>query len=164
MKCKNRKHINPWIERKMGDAQKASFETHLEGCGFCQKEVIAFRKLNELLGSTFPALEPSPNFERMFWQKIIERQKEPWWAKASRTFDSWLPMPNLSQALAVLVFALIIGGASGALSAMNALTSEQTVSSRVSVQYLSGFREFNGVPSTSITGSYLEVSSEKEAS
>lgn len=164
MKCKYQKYINQWVEQRIVHSQKPLFEAHLKGCGSCQKEVIAYQKLNELLRSSIPVTKPSSDFERIFWQKLLERQKEPWWAKVSRQLESLVPMLNLSQAFALLFFALIIGGAGGTLSAMNTLTSNNMASSRTSIQYLSGFQEFQGVPSASVTAAYLRISEKREIS
>jgi len=157
MKCKNQKYVNQWVEKRIDDTQKALFEAHLENCGFCHKEVIAYQKLNELLRSSIPATEPSSDFERIFWQKLLQKQNDPWWTRVFKELDSLIPIPNLSQALAVLLFALIVGGAGGVLSAMNTLTSESAASSRTSIQYLSGFQEFKGVPAVSVAAVYLKT-------
>jgi hypothetical protein len=163
MKCKHQEHINQWLEDRLASGQRAAFEIHLKECVFCKKEVMVYQKLNELLRSSIPITQPSLNFERIFWQKILEREKEPWWAKRFRDVESLIPTSS-PQVAALLFFALIIGGAGGVLSAMNTLTPENIASNRASIRYLSGFREFNGIPSPSVAASYLKTVLERENS
>ena len=112
-------------------------------------------KLDKLLKESFSTIEPSKDFERVFWQKILERQKEPWFVRVLKDIESYIPFPTPSQAVAFLLVALLIGGTGGVVSAMNVPTSLEA--KRTSVQYLSGFHEFKGIPSFSVTATYLKT-------
>ena len=112
-------------------------------------------KLDKLLKESFSPIEPSKDFERVFWQKILERQKEPWFVRVLKDLESLVPFPTPSQAVAFLLVAFFIGGTGGVVSAMNVPTSLKA--KRTSVQYLSGFHEFKGIPSSSVAGAYLKT-------
>ena len=112
-------------------------------------------KLDRLLKESFSTIEPSKDFERVFWQKILERQKEPWFTRVLKDLESFVPFPTPTQAVAFLLVAFLIGGTGGVVSAMNVPTSLEA--KRTSVQYLSGFHEFKGVPSSSVAAAYLKT-------
>ena len=118
-------------------------------------------KLDKLLKESFSTMEPSKDFERMFWQKILERQKEPWFVRVLKDLESLVPFPTLSQTAAFVLTAFLIGGTGGVVSAMNAPASLDA--KRTSVQYLSGFREFKGIPSSSVAGAYLKTMANGES-
>ena len=107
------------------------------------------------------AVEPSPDFEANFWQKVFALEKEPWSSRLFRELESLVPVPSLAESFAVLLIALLIGGAGGAFSAVNTLTPERLQAERASVRYLSGFSEFKGLPSPSLAAAYLETGEER---
>ena len=112
-------------------------------------------KLDKLLKESFSTIEPSRDFERVFWQKIFERQKEPWLVRVLKDLEAFIPFPAPSQAVAFVLVAFLIGGTGGVVSAMNVPTSLEA--KRTSVQYLSGFHEFKGIPSSSVAATYLKT-------
>ena len=112
-------------------------------------------KLDKLLKESFSTIEPSKDFERVFWQKILERQKEPWFVRVLKDLESFIPFPTPVQAMAFVLTAFLIGGTGGVVSAMNVPTSLEA--KRTSVQYLSGFHEFKGIPSSSVAATYLKT-------
>jgi hypothetical protein len=109
-----------------------------------------------LLKSGVRDIVPSPGFEARFWSKVAERQRAPRFARLLTDLGSWVPTPNLSGAVAVLVIAFLVGGAGGVASVKNAPPALEA--QRSSVQYLSGFREFQGIPASSVAGAYLKSS------
>ena len=112
-----------------------------------------------------PAIEPSREFDNRFWSRVIEHQRQPWLLRLLKDLEFLIPTPNFSQAFAVLVIAFVIGGTGGFFSAFQTLrTPEQVQAQRISVQYLSGFGEFKGVPSTSVAGTYLRTTEERKVS
>ena len=156
MDCKNIKEsIYQWLDRELPDSQKREFLAHLERCPGCQKESQSIEAFHGVLKESFSAVEPSKDFERVFWQRVLERQKEPWFVRFLTGLGSLVPFPIASQAVAFLLVAFLIGGTGGAVSAMNASTSLDA--KRASIQYLSGFREFKGIPFSSITVAYLKT-------
>lgn len=136
-------------------AQEKNFLAHVEGCPECQKEAKSIERLDGLLGSSFYTIEPSKNFEQVFWQKVLERQKEPWFVRLLKELDSLIPRPSAPQMAMVALMAFLIGSTGGVVSAMNSTGSLEA--ERNSVQYLSGFREFKGLPTSSVAASYLKV-------
>ncbi|MBI4971741.1 MAG: hypothetical protein HZC17_07890 [Candidatus Omnitrophica bacterium] len=97
-----------------------------------------------ILKSAPEKIEPSSGFEGRFWQKLSERQNAP---HPIGIFE-WVPVPSFSQAAAIVLIALMIGGVSGIVSALNAPPA---------VRSLSGFHEIKGVPSVSVAGAYLNT-------
>jgi len=108
-----------------------------------------------LLRAGVPEITPSREFDARFWEKVTERQKEPRLIKLFRDLEAWIPTPNFSGAVAVVLIAFLVGGASGVYSIKSAPPSLE--SQRSSVQYLSGFREFQGVPASSVAATYLKT-------
>lgn len=161
MNCKYRKNIYKWVDGELKGASRNELENHLKLCVNCRKEFELIKKLNVIIRTSVSSIEPSPNFEGRFWQKVLEREKAPWLAKVLRGVESHIPVPNFAQALAVLLVALIIGGAGGVVSAMNTVMPERLEGAQTSVQYLSGFQEFKGIPSSSVTVSYLKAVEER---
>ena len=125
-------------------------------------------KLDRLLKESFSTLEPSKGFERVFWQKILEKsatkapadssfgeQKEPWFVRVLKDLEFLIPFPAPGQAVAFVLVAFLIGGTGGVVSAMNVPTDLEA--KRTSVQYLSGFHEFKGIPTSSVAATYLKT-------
>ena len=112
-------------------------------------------KLDKLLKESFSTIEPSKDFERVFWRKILDRQRDPWLVRVLKDLESLVPFPTPVQAVAFMLTAFLIGGTGGAVSAMNAPVSSEA--KRTSVQYLSGFHEIKGIPSSSVAAAYLKT-------
>ena len=142
-----------------GEPQDPRTEAHLETCVSCRQEAETARALDGLLHKADVKIEPSAGFDAVFWEKLTQRQRGSWWGRAVRELQSFVPAPNLAQAVVVLSLALFIGGAGGAVSAMNAAVPVEAQAA--SVRYLSGFREFKGVPSASVAGTYLQAFDER---
>lgn len=108
-----------------------------------------------LLRADVPEMAPSREFDTLFWKKVTERQKEPRLVRLFRALEAWVPTPNFSGAVAVVLIAFLVGGAGGVYSARNVAPSLEA--QRSSVQYLSGFREFQGIPASSVAATYLKT-------
>lgn len=155
VKCKAAKRdIYRWVDKELKGAEEEALEEHLGQCSFCQKELESIQSFDQVLKAAPGKIDLSGNFERVFWEKISNREKKPLVVKLLRDFQSFLPALNLSQALAALVISFFIGGASGVV--FTTTLAQQLPSQRASIHYLSGFREFKGVPETSMAGSYLK--------
>lgn len=158
MKCQlARKNIDRWLAESLETSFLKQFKEHVESCLSCQKDVERAEAFETLLRMPVSLVEPSPNFEALFWKKVSERGRKSWLSKLVLDLESLVPVPSFAQALVVLFLAFFIGGAGGAFSAAQILTPEQIKGSRLSIQYLSGFQEFNGIPSPSLTASYLKA-------
>ena len=136
-------------------SQEKELLSHLENCVGCRKESKSIQALDGFLKGSFSTLEPSKDFERIFWQKILERQKEPWFVRVFRDLESFIPFPTPAQGVAFVLTAFLIGGTGGVVSARSAPTSLEA--KKTSVQYLSGFHEFKGIPSSSVAAAYLKT-------
>ena len=112
-------------------------------------------RLDKLLKESFSTIEPSKGFEGVFWQKVLGRQKEPWFVRVLKDVESFIPFPTPAQAVAFVLVAFMIGGMGGVVSAINVPTDLEA--KRTSVQYLSGFHEVKGIPSSSVAAAYLKT-------
>ena len=138
-----------------GELMDSPLERHVAACASCQKEAQSVRAFQGLLRQARVEIQPDIGFDTIFWEKVSKRQKEPWFAGFFRELEFSIPFPTLSQAMAFVFVAFFIGGTGGAVSAMNAAAPSE--SKKTSVQYLSGFHEFKGVPSSSVTATYLKT-------
>ena len=103
----------------LGDQDK-DLLAHLENCPGCRKESKSIEVLDGFLKGSFSTIEPSKDFERVFWRKILERQKEPWFVRVLKDLESFVPFPTPAQAAAFVLTAFLIGGTGGVVSAKNA--------------------------------------------
>lgn len=165
MNCRSvRRDIYKWIEGRLERDKQEGFKSHLLECAGCQREIQSAERLENLLRAGGSSIEPSPEFEANFWKKVFAREKEPRLSRLLKDLESLFPVPSFSEAFAILLIALLIGGTGGAVSAMNTLTPERVESGRTSVQYLSGFREFKGIPSSSVSAAYLKTTDKRTSS
>lgn len=152
MNCKYQKNIYRVVDGKLKGAEQAQFQKHLLGCLVCQKEAGAIQKLDALIKMSAVSIEPSPNFDGIFWQKVFQRQSEPWVVKVWRHFESLIPTPNFSQALVALLIAFFVGSTGGAISIFGSTNYQNEPAI-----YLSGSPEYKGIPSASVAASYLKT-------
>lgn len=158
----SKKHIYQMLDGEAPDAVKAKLARHLEGCSVCQGELKSIEAFHTILRSPSFTIEPYKNFERLFWQKVLERQKEPWFFRLLKELDSLIPHPGMPRVAMVILMAFLVGGMGGVVSAMNSVHSPEA--ERTSVRYLSGFREFKGMPSSSVAASYLKSIDDRSSS
>lgn len=163
MRCNSdRRKIYRWLDGELEAPERRAFETHLKGCPACQKKVESLRGFHRMLQSTAPLLiGPSLDFESNFWKKAYARQHESRLSKFLKDIESLFPVPTFAHAVAILLLALLIGSAGGIVSARNIIMPQQLEDQRTSIQYLSGFREFKGIPSSSVAASYLMAVEER---
>ena len=149
MRCETfKKDLYRYWDGELIGAPKAELERHLTGCVSCQKESASVENFKGLLESTGkPLVQPSLGFEARFWHKVETRHQAPWFVRLLKDLEFSLPLPNVSQAFAVLLVAFLIGGSGGVVSARTTAP----------LSYFSGFPEFKGVPSPSITAAYLKA-------
>lgn len=142
------------LDNELGGSEQAALEEHLTTCVSCQQEMAEMQTLQHMLRAPLPELKPSPHFETTFWQKVAERQKtsQPWgWLK---TLEAFFPIPSFTQAMALLLISLLIGGMGGIVSAANRLESVQAASN--APLSLSRFPEYKGLPHPSISATYMK--------
>ena len=163
MRCKYQKSIERWGDGEIKGAEKRVFENHLSRCTACRQALQTCREFQQKLRNVWRSLEPSANFEILFWEKADARKKKmgvlgTW----LQHLDSFLPAFNFSQTFAALLIAFMIGGVGGTILNFDRLTISSRGMSRPSTLSLSGFGEFKGLPSTSIAAAYLKSINEKE--
>ncbi len=151
------------LDGEISDEAKERLTVHLEGCSACQAEYKSIEAFQGHLKVGVSTIEPSAGFERIFWQKVLERKGEPWVQRVFRGLESLFPVPNFSQTAAALLFSFIIGSTSGVFAAMKEPVINQMQAKRSSIQYLSGFPEYKGLPSVSVAGTYLKMNQEESA-
>lgn len=120
-------------------------------------------RLETLLQASNVSIQPSPDFERVFWAKVSEGIKEPWWKWALGDFEFSLPFPSLRQAVAFGLLAFMIGGTGGAVAATTFVSQSRLEARRQSVQYLSGFSGFKGLSDASVAAAYLKMAEDQSA-
>lgn len=160
MQCLSaKKKISLWLDEELKREDKLQVEEHLKTCLLCQKEGDFLRTFQGLVRTAFPPVEISPGFEGAFWSKVIEREKEPWFVRVFKDLAFLIPTPSRREAFAVLFVAFLIGSSGGFFSAARTIASmpEHIQAQKISVQYLTGFGEFKGLPSTSVAGTYLRA-------
>ena len=159
MNCRDsQNYMYQMLDREIPDSVKAKLTSHLEGCATCQGELESVKAFHGILRSYPSTIKPSEGFERLFWQKALERQKEPWFIGLLKELDSLIPHPSTPQLAMVVLTAFLVGGTGGIVSARNSTGATGSFEvERNSVKYLSGFHEFKGVPSSSVAASYLKV-------
>lgn len=137
MNCTDVKRKIPmWLDSELADNLQIGLKAHIDGCVSCKKEAEHFRTFRNLLTKSAPQVEPSPNFEARFWAKVTARQKEPKVIRIFQDIVSFIPVPNLAQAAAVMLIVVLIGGGAGFVSAMNTPEIKGISSSSVASNYL----------------------------
>ena len=175
MDCRDSKRtIYQMLDGEAPGVVKAELALHAEGCSTCRGELKLIKAFHGVLKSDPARIEPSKDFERVFWQKILERsaikapadssfgeQNEPWFTKLLKELDSLIPHPGMPQMAMVVLMAFLVGGTGGVVSARGSTGSFEA--ERNSIQYLSGFHEFKGIPSSSVAASYLKAIDDRSA-
>lgn len=165
MKCQLiQKNIDRWLDGNLQEPLKREVELHVKVCFFCKKELETTETLQKILRTPSATIEPSSDFDAIFWNKVYERSKKPWFSKLLTNLEWTIPIPNLSQAFATLAIAFLVGSAGGLFSVLNTQASDLSRKLSPPVQTLSGFHEFKGIPSFSVAGAYLTMLEERNLS
>jgi hypothetical protein len=110
MKCKETLlELEAYLNGELEEKKSKAISEHLEKCINCKRELDALLQQNETLKQLEP-IEPSPNFDTVFWQKVTEAEqsaiKENSWLKIPRI--SWLPIPAMSLLVILILFQLFV--------------------------------------------------------
>ena len=62
--------LQDWLDGDLNDAQSATFEAHLAGCGLCQQNLPELEELDEALIEAAPSLKLDANFDRALFAQI----------------------------------------------------------------------------------------------
>ncbi len=161
MNCKEtRRKISGWLDDELEHRLKRQLTDHLDICSSCMKEAESLKVFQKIMIESAPQIKSSPDFDAVFWKKVSGREKR---TAAEIFFEkiiSLIPQPSLAQAAAMLLIAIMIGGAGGAVSAMNAPQGIPADSG--AIKSLSGFQEFKGVPKPSMASTYLQILEARE--
>lgn len=90
-------------------AERALIEAHLRTCRPCQDEVRALERLDRLLHEGLPWVEPSPELQRRFMNRLaaeIEAETQP--SEERESLLSWLLRPWLIPAVATAALAVLV--------------------------------------------------------
>ena len=156
MNCKHaRRNISSWLDGELKDSQKAGLEAHLRGCVSCCGESNKLKTLCQVLREDTPLIEPSKNFNTVFWSKVSGRQNIPWFTRLLGDLEVFIPAPNLRQAVTFALLAFFIGNIGGLASMLPRQVF--TGSSTASLRHFSNLQEFKGLPSYSLAASYLKI-------
>jgi hypothetical protein len=97
-----RELLSEYADQRLDPAQRAAFESHLEGCAACTRLARSFlAALDEM--HAFPSLEVSPGFVQTVMDRTVRRPSPGGWL--DRVIRS-LRMPRLSPAAAMALLAL----------------------------------------------------------
>ena len=116
--CKDPSLLSALIDGELSTADSEAVQKHLQGCGACRRQ-LAVLEQNEALLKQMPALEPSAEFNRTFWEKVDQfeqRSARHQWLRY--LFTGWRPL--LAGGLAGLAAAVFI-----AFGPQKALTPEE---------------------------------------
>ena len=159
MDCRVIKKSLYWLaDGELGKPEEKAVREHLVACHICRQELKSIQEFQGILKAGKGTIEPSAGFEAGFWNKLTERQREPWLTRLLKELESLLPHPSMPQMAMVVLMAFLIGSTGGVVSAMNAPSSLDA--ERSSIQYLSGFHAFKGVASSSVAAGYLKIMEE----
>jgi anti-sigma factor RsiW len=90
--------IDAFVDSELVNGQARGFEEHLRSCPACSAETLARQRLKletRLAGQRFA---PTPEFEARIRRKVAPRRR-----------TSWIWMPALASAAAVLIIAILAG-------------------------------------------------------
>lgn len=158
-----KKILYQWLDGELKEKEKAVCEAHLSSCRRCQDEIAALKAFSQVLKASASTIHPSESFELNFREKLAAKNAESWLSKLTRFFEDLrlsLPVPSFAQSLAAIVLAVFIGGTGGLLSSV----TERQLNNEKAMYHLSGFDEYKGIPTISLTGTYLKLIEGQESS
>lgn len=141
MKCLQKSDIAKWVDGEI--AQSSVLLEHMNSCLACQSELLSAQRVRALLKTSSPAIDPSSSFDSGFWGKVNASIEEPWYRRVLAEMEELIPKMTLAPALAALMVALLVGGASGFGSSL----SQGSVPN-------SG--DYKGLPAGSVAAAYLQ--------
>jgi len=112
MSCRrSRRTLPEYLFDEMDRVERADFESHLDGCQRCRKQVHGLRRLWKSLPEPYPAaLEPPPQVWAHCWERILERVTVPGADRSAAPAAGGLSRPaRWTAAAAVLAGAFLLG-------------------------------------------------------
>jgi len=106
--CAYSKQISLLIDNELTEVQTQQMLKHLEDCETCRQELAGLQAVDNMLGY-LREIEPSPQFDQKFRQKLnlLKEAKRSWWEFF--TFSAWRLRPTLAvTAAAAMICAGIL--------------------------------------------------------
>ena len=98
-----KRHLIPYCEGALGEAERADVEAHLSRCAGCRSELEAVRSVSGALRSvSVPAMEPTTDL----WAKVSARIET---ETARPAFRPWLRVSQAASACAAAALLAIVG-------------------------------------------------------
>ncbi len=97
--------LSAYLDGELPQAQSDAVKAHLDVCPECLGVVETLRR-NDTLIRDLPALEPSADFDRTFWEKVNTLEKGDRRFGVRRFFSGWRPV--WAGAMAGLAVAVVI--------------------------------------------------------
>ncbi len=146
--------LSRWVDGELKDNEGRNLAAHIETCAYCRKEVAVFQLLNQALRSSSENLQVSRGFETVFWKKVSDRQRVPWFTRVLNDLEALVPVLNLKQAAAFTLLAFFIGNMGGVALGLG---QGALAASPASLQHFSSVQEFKGIPPYSFAAAYLKT-------
>ncbi len=104
MDCEDIKKLVPLLAD--GDSLPEDLRAHFSECEGCRKEMAAYEKTWEMLGS-WKDIEPDPGYVSRFWTRLS--MKKSWYESPGLTLKSFLWERRLAPVFAVVSIVLVVG-------------------------------------------------------
>lgn len=152
---KNLRDLSRWVDGELKGKEGRNFAAHVGTCAYCQKEAALFRSLNQVLVSSYDNIQVSRGFETIFWKKVSDRQRAPWFISLLSDLETLLLALNARRAVVFALLAFFIGNMGGVVSTvgLGAFASAPPAS----IRHFSGLQEFKGIPLNSLAATYLKT-------
>lgn len=112
--CKEEIFLSAYLDGELPKSEMDALDIHLEGCPQC-RQILATLKTADQMVQELPTLEPSAQFDRTFWQKVDQLEKD-------RKRYAWLRYlisgwrPALAGGLAAILAVVLYSTGNGPLS------------------------------------------------
>jgi anti-sigma factor RsiW len=109
---KHERYLVAYVDGELSPDRAARVERHVQSCSSCSAVVAGLRQVNAL--PPFPLIEPSAEFDRMFWTKLAgvrQELEEHHGREGWRSVRSFLARPvglSVSAGLALGVFVVTL--------------------------------------------------------
>ncbi len=106
MQDKYTEWIVAYLDDELGEAERTSFEEHLEGCASCREQLEGLSKTAQLVDA-LPTASPSAQFEQSSLERFDEELFRP--SASSGRKLGWLTGPRLAALVGSGIAAAVIG-------------------------------------------------------
>lgn len=81
--CPNEILLSALMDGELSRDEAAAVRRHLDHCDTCRNQLAALTATDSMIQG-MASIEPSPDFERLFWQKVARweaRRERRWWTR-----------------------------------------------------------------------------------